>query len=199
MDQGERSFPRHRRSTRVRLLAAAEECFLADGIPHTSMEDVARRARISRPTIYRHFSDRDGLIRAALEWRAQAFGERLHAHVARFPTFQERILEGLVFFVLWGRRDPILRGMLQPEDHEDASGLTLVTELAPELVHKMWHPLLHEAQQAGALSGDLDLRQVSGLFSDLELMLVARQEIIDFSGSSVRDMLRAYLLPVLTA
>ncbi|WNG85707.1 TetR/AcrR family transcriptional regulator [Mycobacterium sp. ITM-2016-00317] len=40
-----------------RILDAAAECILAYGVERTTMTEIARRARVSRPTIYRRWPD----------------------------------------------------------------------------------------------------------------------------------------------
>src|ERR1700691_2537875 len=51
------------RSDRKRkaLLLAATELFLEKGYDSTSMDDVAARAAVSKPTVYKYFSDKERL------------------------------------------------------------------------------------------------------------------------------------------
>ncbi len=49
-------------TTRERILEAALELFIRQGIRKTSIDDVADRAGVTRVTVYRHFSDRQQLI-----------------------------------------------------------------------------------------------------------------------------------------
>jgi len=44
-------------SVEKRILDAAAECVLAYGVERTTMTEIARRARVSRPTIYRRWPD----------------------------------------------------------------------------------------------------------------------------------------------
>ena len=44
---------------RTRILEAAEQLFLANGIETTSMADISARLGISRVTMYRYFANRD--------------------------------------------------------------------------------------------------------------------------------------------
>ncbi|MQA94778.1 MAG: TetR family transcriptional regulator [Streptosporangiales bacterium] len=54
-----------------RLLAAARTCVLAYGVRRTSLTDVARRAHVSRPTVYRRWPDVRTLVSDVLtrEWK----------------------------------------------------------------------------------------------------------------------------------
>jgi TetR/AcrR family transcriptional regulator, transcriptional repressor of aconitase len=52
---------------RAAILQAALECFLQFGYAKTSLDDIARRANISRPLIYRKFKNKDDIYTAVLE------------------------------------------------------------------------------------------------------------------------------------
>jgi AcrR family transcriptional regulator len=60
---------------RERILAAAQELFLRNGIRGTSMEAIARTAGVAKPTLYAYFADKD-VVFATLaeqvfdEWRS---------------------------------------------------------------------------------------------------------------------------------
>ena len=56
--------PKETRSDRKRrqILEAATEHFLADGYERTSMDDVARRAGVSKQTVYQHFQTKADLL-----------------------------------------------------------------------------------------------------------------------------------------
>jgi AcrR family transcriptional regulator len=47
---------------RADILGAAEELFLAQGYLGTGMDEVAARARVSKPTIYAHFGGKEALF-----------------------------------------------------------------------------------------------------------------------------------------
>lgn len=53
--------PRRERK-RAAILAAASEAFLAGGFSRTSMDEVARRAQVSKQTVYMHFGDKESLF-----------------------------------------------------------------------------------------------------------------------------------------
>lgn len=59
----ERSLRADARRNRERILAAARECFAAEGVD-AQMDDVARRAKLGVGTLYRHFPDKAALLAA---------------------------------------------------------------------------------------------------------------------------------------
>jgi AcrR family transcriptional regulator len=74
-----------------RLLDAARACVLAVGVRRTTMTDVARRAGVSRMTLYRRFPDVEALLSALM---TREFG-RLVARAREQPdgaTARERVV-----------------------------------------------------------------------------------------------------------
>lgn len=62
---------------RAAVLAAATELFAAHGAGAVSMDAIAERAGVGKPTLYRHFGDRAGLAHAVFEERERTFQEAL--------------------------------------------------------------------------------------------------------------------------
>ncbi|WP_257461708.1 TetR/AcrR family transcriptional regulator [Archangium lipolyticum] len=65
--------------TRARILEKAEQTFLAHGYSRVTMDDIATELRMSKKTLYRHFSSKEELGAAALEASMARFGEKLEA------------------------------------------------------------------------------------------------------------------------
>jgi len=87
-------------SPRVRhLLDVARTHFVDQGFEAVSIDSLARAGRVSKETIYRHFSDKEALFRAALDMDGDEFSARalaIHA-VARTPDME---LAGLARAIL---------------------------------------------------------------------------------------------------
>jgi AcrR family transcriptional regulator len=63
------------RRNREAILAAAGRLFAEREPDEVSMDDIACEAGVGKPTLYRRFGDRAGLVRAVLETREAAFQE----------------------------------------------------------------------------------------------------------------------------
>src|SRR4051812_23055872 len=55
------------------ILAAAEELFISRGFAKVSMDDIASRTPVSKPTLYANFKDKGALFTAVIEGRCQQF------------------------------------------------------------------------------------------------------------------------------
>jgi AcrR family transcriptional regulator len=70
-------------SRRAAILTAARWCFLNFGFSKTSLEDIARRANISRTLLYRQFKNKEDIYRAVfVDWL-----------IARHPAAKQAVAE----------------------------------------------------------------------------------------------------------
>lgn len=199
MARGRGPFAGGPEQARTRLVAAAEECFLDYGVRRTTMDDVARRAGVSRPTVYRYFSDRDALIVEVVTRRARSFGVRAREYISGRPDFPAKIVDGLGYLVRGGRRDPILRALLQPDNLSATSGILTAGKVAEQLTLEVWEPILVAAQEAGEMRSDIDPRELCGVMADLEFMMIGREDLFAPGGPGVRELVGDFLLPSLVA
>ncbi len=61
-----------RPARRAQILAIAQELFARDGYHHVSMDDIADRAEISKPVLYRHFPSKLELYLEVVDHRGEA-------------------------------------------------------------------------------------------------------------------------------
>ena len=115
-------------------------CFERFGITKTTMEDVARAARMSRATVYRHFSDRESLIMASVTRRARMNIEPARSYIANCRTLEDKIVEGIGHNVRRGRRDPMVHLLVSPEEMTLSTQLLWRSGTAIDLTYELWAP-----------------------------------------------------------
>jgi TetR/AcrR family transcriptional repressor of mexJK operon len=71
--------PEHQSPKRRLIMAAAAELFMAEGFAAVSMDAVARRASVSKATLYAHFSGKDSLFEAIVSDGCAQMRERADA------------------------------------------------------------------------------------------------------------------------
>ena len=67
--------------TQQRILDATIDCVKTWGVEKTSLNDIAKRAGVTRPTVYNYYGNRTAVIRAALLSSGHHFAERVIAHI----------------------------------------------------------------------------------------------------------------------
>ena len=97
------------------ILDAALAEFLAYGLRRTNVDVVARRAGVSRATLYRRFENKDVLVQAVLVRECRRFFGRIAAAVDGLVTARERLVEGFVVGVRYARQDQLLSRLLSSD------------------------------------------------------------------------------------
>jgi AcrR family transcriptional regulator len=94
------------------LLAATRECVMEVGLKRTTLADVARRAGVSRMTVYRQYGDLQTIVNKLLECELLALIDEARAAVAGLPTARERLVEAGVRTVEGLAHHPLYRRVL---------------------------------------------------------------------------------------
>ncbi len=104
----------------ARILEAAREVFLRDGIRGARMGKIAEAAGCSRATLYRYFPNKEAVLHAYMVRVAQDFGEVLDDKLRGLDSLSDRIVEAVAVSVelIWERED------VAPFFSEEGLGLT---------------------------------------------------------------------------
>lgn len=105
-------------SARQRILDAARDLYIEQGLRGTTMEDVARRAGMGRATVYRRFSEKGYLFQALVMREAQRDLVEVEKAIRHFTSYLDGLLEAFVMAVTLIHRNPLLSHLLTNErDH----------------------------------------------------------------------------------
>jgi TetR/AcrR family transcriptional regulator, mexJK operon transcriptional repressor len=88
---------------RAAILEAGRKLFLGQGFDRTSMDAIAAMAGVSKLTVYSHFEDKEGLLRACVTQKCEeAFGAREFVSLAKLGAEQalRRVAEALMSLIL---------------------------------------------------------------------------------------------------
>ncbi|MBA0126758.1 helix-turn-helix transcriptional regulator [Haloechinothrix sp. YIM 98757] len=175
-------------------MRAAERCIDRHGIRKTTMDDIAREAGISRPSVYRYFQDREDLLIALMAEHSRALNERAHRFIEQQPTFEDALVEGLLYVADHGRRDPFTRHLVKMDDSELTDVLDS-TGSAADFAREFWGGYLDAAVQRGEMSAELDTREVYRWLAEVGLMLMRLMERDQNTADEYRSMIRTFVLP----
>ncbi|KJK58059.1 TetR family transcriptional regulator [Saccharothrix sp. ST-888] len=98
-----------------RILDAALQQFTRCGLRRSTVDDVARRAKVSRVTVYRRFGSKESLVASCLLRESRRFLAVLDAAVAELPSIEERVAEGFAVTLRHIRSHPLMGGLLRLE------------------------------------------------------------------------------------
>ena len=143
---------------RARILELAEQFFLTHGYSRVTMDDIATELRMSKKTLYRHFSSKEALGEAAIASSFARINQELDVLLRdERLDFAER-LRNLVRTVAshYGRAAPVLRDL-----QRDAPDLwQRLLEVRRASVQARFGALLASGVKAGAIRADVEPRLV---------------------------------------
>lgn len=145
----------------ARILAAAAEVIGAYGFRKTSMEDVARRAGVSRVTLYRRFADKDALVNAVVLREVRRSLAAIVTDLETLAAPEDQFVRGFVATVLVARRHPLFQRLVTGEAGLDLAKYASVTW--PQTID------LGRAMMSGVIAG----LQAQGKFTGLDAAALA--------------------------
>lgn len=94
--------------TQQRIVDAAVACVKRWGIEKVTLNDIAREAGVTRPTVYSYFSNRDEVVQFALLQSAYVFAQKLLRHIENYTQPEMRVIEAMMFSLKQLPKEPSL-------------------------------------------------------------------------------------------
>jgi len=182
-----------------RILDGALEQFRDGGLTRTTMDDVARRAELSRVTIYRRFQNKNALIEAVLLRECRRCLAALDDAVGELPHIEQRLVEGFVFALRYAREHPLVGGLLRVEPQVILPFMTVRAELALAAVRGFLAVRLRHARDAGELA-EVDIEPVAELMARIAAsFLLSPYGCIPMrTDDDARAFAQRFLVPLIT-
>jgi TetR/AcrR family transcriptional regulator, repressor for uid operon len=185
--------------TRTRILDAAYEQFCRMGIQRSTMEDVARRAGVSRITVYRRFATKDTLVEHVVRREFRRYFDQFLVDIEQAGTVADRVVLGFVSSLRAIRRNPLIGGLMAAEPDLlvpsmiNDGGRTLAT------VRQFVAGQLRREQHANTVSADLDADLVAELMVRVSASFLAiPSHVVDLDDDEqLAAVARQYLVPML--
>jgi TetR/AcrR family transcriptional regulator, repressor for uid operon len=181
-----------------RVAAAALDEFAEHGIRRTSMEDVARRAGVSRMTVFRRFASKQRLVEIVIAREVHRGMQELDLLWEGAQTLEDRLVAGFEFAGRYVRGHPLFDRLLRSEPEVLLPPLTLDGGPVLELYRSLIAQRLQAEVNAGrAATSDID--GVAEVIARLAIsLLLTRDGTITLDDpNSVRRLVNLTLLPML--
>lgn len=177
---GGRSAARERR--RQRILLAAEELFAAHGFAKTTVDEIARRAGVSKGLVYDHYDSKEDLLRAVWSSQVDAWMRETRSHVAYSQgAVADAIGQVLAVSVRHARDNRLLGrilsqdpGSLIPHERDDVAAFG-------RHYRELLQPALAHGVRTGELRPDLDVAHTAELIWLLHFTLI-REIFVGVAG-----------------
>jgi TetR/AcrR family transcriptional regulator, repressor for uid operon len=181
-----------------RVATAALDEFAEHGIRRTSMEDIARRAGVSRMTVFRRFASKQRLVEVVIAREVHRGMQELDLLWEDAETLEDRLVAGFEFAGRYVRGHPLFDRLLRSEPDVLLPPLTL--DGGPVL--KLYRSLIANRLQAEVNAGraaTADIDGVAEVIARLAIsLLLTRDGTITLDDPhSVRRLVKLTLLPML--
>ncbi|MGA6161644.1 TetR/AcrR family transcriptional regulator [Amycolatopsis magusensis] len=184
---------------RSRILDAAYDQFCRLGIQRSTMEDVARRAGVSRITVYRRFTTKDALVEQVVRREFRRYFDRFLIDIEQAETAADRVVLGFVSSLRAIRGNPLIGGLMEAEPDLlvpsmiNDGGRTLGT------VRQFVAGQLRHEQRAGTVSSELDADVVAEMMVRISASFLAiPSQVIDLDDDEqLAAVARRFLVPML--
>lgn len=183
----------------VDILDAAYDLFCRQGVQRTSMDDVARRAGLSRITVYRRVSSKEALVEQVVLREFRRYFDQFLLDISRAETLADRVAVGFVSSLKAIRTHPLIGERLAAEPEVFVPSLLGARGSTLLAVARFLAGQLRREQAAGNVAADVDVDVVAELMVRLcTSFLLAESDLIDLDDDAGLDAVaRRYLVPLL--
>jgi AcrR family transcriptional regulator len=156
--------------TRQRILEATYACVARWGLAKTTVEDVAREAKVSRATVYRAFpGGRDELITAVVAWATLVFFAKLREQVQGATSLEEVMERGITFAHRSIVEHEVLQRVMQTEPEKLLPALTFESTRIRQGIAGFLSPYLKQRE----LADGVDLAEAADFLARMVLSYIA--------------------------
>lgn len=164
-------------ATQTRILDAADTLIERRGVHGVTIAELARRADLSRPTIYRNWSDADDVVRAALLRRVDGILRAFPTH----PRSRTALVDDVLRFTTLFRNDALYARLLADEP-EAFTRYTLQRVGSSQRMILRWL-----ATAIGSAQADGSVRRGAPQEIAVMLLLIAQSAVL--SHGTVADLI----------
>ncbi|AEF38478.1 TetR/AcrR family transcriptional regulator [Hoyosella subflava] len=185
--------------TRARLLDAAYEQFCQLGIDRSSMEDVARRAGLSRITVYRKFESKGALVNQVILREFRRYFTQFFSDIRQVETVADRIVVGFVSALRTSWNNPLISELINAEPTVATGSIVGADGKVFAAVQQFVAGQLRNAQRSGAVSNAVDIELTAEMMVRVSIsFLTIPSQIVDLDDDAqLAAVARRFLVPML--
>lgn len=190
--------PSFQRDSRVedRVIAATVKCFERFGINKTSMEDIAKVAKVSRPTIYRYFPTRHHLAVEVLVREVRDHTRLVVPLIQQYKFPPKALVEGILFDIATAKEHPYTNILVSDAGTELLSRVGGSDRAVLAAMSEQWQPSLGRWRDQGYLRAKVRLDDLL-LWITLFMHTALGKGFAALTADRMRRMLYALVVPAI--
>jgi AcrR family transcriptional regulator len=164
---------RNRQRVTQRIISVAESLFKAHGFDHTTMDDIAEKAEISRATLFNYFPSKEALL---LPWGRELLEQQILPQLAAYLKTQPTAIQSLQLLFtqmseIIGASPDVVRAFAR----EASKSFNPVHSGDSDLsVREIFIQILRYGQERGEVRTDIPLDDMAFYLNALQASLVFR-------------------------
>lgn len=171
------------------------QCYKREGIIKTTVEHVAREARVSRTTVYRYFANRDEILTALVARESLAMFAKMRAVLDGIDDFADYIVEAVVFCLQEAPTMPLYHLAFGREGAAMTSRLMFTSEELFEMVGEFVRPNYERALREGQIPEDMELLWIVDWAVRIALSYITTSNSVVTTADEQRRLFQTFLKP----
>lgn len=181
---------------REQILDAAFTCYQRSGVSKTTMEHIAREAKVTRTTVYRYFQSRGEVLNGVIMRATISMVVELQQRVMHVPGFGNFIVEAAATVYELIPASPVLRLLLE-EDTPVLQRVYVSSAEVLKLAAEFLRARFEQAVASGELRSGVELVSLADWIIHMVSAYLLTPPSPMCSTVDMRSMLRRYLEPAL--
>lgn len=158
---------------RERILDAATACMLEEGLTGRVHAQIAERAGVSRPTVYKYVGDQDAIVAAIFDREFDRFVDAVLPVLRSSDDIRAHLVDGVVFIVDYARGHELLQKALRDHPELVLPALTTGAEPLIERATGIFEEQLARALDLAGATGVSAREAVEWLFRIIVALIIA--------------------------
>lgn len=184
-------------STQERILRAAYDCFEQYGIAKTTIENIAGKARVSRPTVYKYYASKEAIldeISVRETWRVNS---EVRRRLVRSDKFADFLTDTLLLVVRLANQNIYIRRAVESIEFQES--VIAPSSLMHQLQRTWWTNLFEQAVQRGEIASDLAIDEIIYWLTRAQSMLMLQVTSPVLDDAQQRRFTRRFIVQPLLA
>jgi len=150
------------RDTKSRIITAARDIFLENGLEGLTMRAVAETVGISPTAIYRHFKDKEEMLMSVVEEGFRLFGNSMFKAL-EYEGSRERLLQTGLGYIRFGLENPEFYRLIHMSRERFSQWLCQHGPGKSDATFQFLLDRIRQCQHEGVINGEIDVME-AGLF-----------------------------------
>ena len=184
-------------STQERILRAAYDCFEQYGIGNTTIENIAAKAKVSRPTVYKYYASKEAIldeISVRETWRVNS---EVRRRLVRSDKFADFLTDTLLLVVRLANENVYIRRTVESIEFQES--VIAPSSLMQQLQRTWWTNLFEQAMQRGEIASDLAVDEIIYWLTRAQSMLMLQVASPTLDDAQQRRFTRRFIVQPLLA